>query len=140
MPANQLFRFLQPLARSRVPKCTRPRSAPGKSKDRLSPDESFIGGQKWKSRFDDRQMEADRIHVAEGNRVPHLTDTDRIVIDEYSLSIQKASILKSYWANGYSSPEAATALNAQRGFSRRTIDDYWAAFYEAERRDTGKEE
>lgn len=138
---KDMLHFLRPLSDFRVPRCAKPSRRGSTSAERLAEGEAFVGGQKWKSRFTaPTQMEADRIHVAQGNRVPHLTDTDRTVLAAAMLSIQKATVLKDYWATGLSTLDTANALKGQPGFSRRIIDDFWAAFYEAERRDLERTE
>lgn len=80
------------------------------------------------------------MRVAEGNRIPELTPTDRIVLEEFALSIKKAALLKEYWASGLSASETSRVFKGQPGYSDRTIDNFWSAFYEAERRDLAREE
>jgi hypothetical protein len=124
-----------------VPPCTPTHRRTPRYSDDWNEGEFQAGNQKWAGRqLDANKFESDRIDVAEGNRVPHITDHDRKVLSQVTLCSKKASLLKEYYATGLSTKETAKVFQGKRGFSVRTLDDYWAAFNEAERRQTEQNE
>ena len=57
-----------------------------------------------------------------------ITDDDIQAVTDRGLDIHKAKILKPYWAAGMSAKATADTYNGERGWGKRTIEKYWAAF------------
>jgi len=64
---------------------------------------------------------------ASGQRSEKLTPDDMTIIAERRLKETKYVKLKPYWAAEYSAAQVAREFRGQRGFSQRTIEQYWAA-------------
>lgn len=74
----------------------------------------------------------DTRYNGQGARSAAVTNTDKRVIDRDRLDEEKYRTLKPYWAAGLSAEATAKTFRGQRGFSARTLDNYWKAFVEAD--------
>lgn len=76
------------------------------------------------------EMEKADVHTDVQGRVPDLTADDRRMIGRKVShpDIEKAAILKPLWAQGLSAEQAASSYKGQRGYGKRTIAGYFAAF------------
>lgn len=63
-----------------------------------------------------------------GQRHGHVTDMDMDTMTRAGLQEDKYRTLKAIWATGASAADAARQLRGRRGYGRRTIEKYWAAF------------
>lgn len=81
-----------------------------------------------------RKFEADGatwepVRDAKQARAKHeLTERDLAGISERGLDVVKAAHLKQLWASGASCGDVEKAMKGQRGYSKRTIADYWSVF------------
>lgn len=70
-----------------------------------------------------------------GRRQSRLTPEDMSCLARRGLDADKAAYTKPYWAAGFSTEGASRTIksktNGQRGYGKRTLDEYWAAFTEA---------
>ncbi len=63
-----------------------------------------------------------------GQRTTELTDMDKDRITDKGLDILKAKQLKPLWAGGMSIKDTSAHFRGVRGFSKRTISDYYGVF------------
>jgi hypothetical protein len=77
--------------------------------------------------------------IKAGQRNPELTKMDIIVLTDKNLDKLKAMEIKPLWAAGLSITEASITKRGKRGFSKRTISDYYSAFTSALSEAVGEE-
>ena len=100
---------------------------------------SLVGGQLWAPDKDDDSETAhaawrqDDVRNGFGQRQETLTEEDIKELKERNLDIKKAIVIKPYWAKGFTIPETSSLLTGVggkkvKGYSRRTVSDYFAAY------------
>lgn len=100
---------------------------------------SLVGGQLWTPDMDDDSKTAnaawrqDDVRTGFGQRQATLTKADIETLKERKLDIKKAMSIKTYWAKGFTISETSSILSrtgSQRvkGYSTRTVAEYYSAF------------
>ena len=99
---------------------------------------SLVGGQLWAPDKDDDSETADAawrqddVRTGFGQRQETLTEADIKELKKRRLSIQKAMLIKPYWAKGFSRTEISSVLSRSgskkvKGFSEATVGNICAA-------------
>ena len=99
---------------------------------------SLVGGQLWAPDKDDDSETADAawrqddVRTGFGQRQETLTEADIKELKKRRLSIQKAMLIKPYWAKGFSRTEISSDLSRSgskqvKGFSEATVGIICAA-------------
>lgn len=70
----------------------------------------------------------DTLYQGGGQRTGEVGQADLEVIRLYRLDETKYRELKPLWAGGMSAAKAARKYEGKRGYSVRTLDDYWRVF------------
>ncbi|MCB9352604.1 MAG: hypothetical protein H6573_34735 [Lewinellaceae bacterium] len=103
---------------------------------------SLVGGQLWAPDKDDDSETAhaawrqDDVRTGFGQRQETLTEADMEELRTRKLNAQKAMSIKPYWAKGFTIPETSSLLSRVgnrkvKGYSERTVSDYFGAFTSA---------
>lgn len=76
------------------------------------------------------EMEKAEVHTDIQGRHPDVTPEDRRIMGRKIShpDAEKAAILKPLWAQGLTASQAADSFKGQRGYGKRTIAGYFAAF------------
>lgn len=70
----------------------------------------------------------DTRYTGGGTRNPEIGQADRDMIFEHRLDEERYRTLKPYWVSNMSAADTAQLFRGQRGFSPRTLDNYWRVF------------
>ncbi len=100
---------------------------------------SLVCGQLWKPDMEDDSETAhaawrqDNVRNGFGQRRETLTETDKQLLIERKLKLEKAMLIKPYWARGFTIPETSSLLSKVgqkrvKGYSTRTVAEYFSAF------------
>lgn len=77
--------------------------------------------------------------VPDSARTPEIADADRLELQAKGLDEAKARFIKPHWAKKRSAAKVSRYLTKHkgRGFSQRTVEDFYAAFYRSARKGSG---
>lgn len=100
---------------------------------------SLVCGQLWAPDIDDDSRTADAawrqesVRTGAGQRQEVMTEADKQLLIERKLKLEKAILIKPYWAKGFTIPETSSLLSKVgqkrvKGYATRTVAEYFSAF------------
>lgn len=87
----------------------------------------YHAGQAFVRKETSNGFEDTRWNGVSGKRSDTMTSSDMDIITARRLKETKYRELKVYWAAEYSAARVAKEFKGQRGYSQRTVEQYWSA-------------